>query len=53
MNFKDEAKALSPYIMTQRRYLHAHPELSFAEKETTAYVAKELEAMGIKSGNQM
>lgn len=48
MNFKDEAKALSPYIMTQRRYLHAHPELSFAEKETTAYVAKELEAMGLQ-----
>jgi len=47
MNIKEEAQSLAPYIVEQRRYLHRHPERSFKEKETTAYLAKELAQMGI------
>lgn len=47
MNFKDEAAALQPYIQEQRRWLHQHPELSFAEKNTTEHIAEELRKMGI------
>jgi amidohydrolase len=47
MTIKEEALSLAPYIVEQRRYLHAHPERSFKEKETTAYLKKELEKMGI------
>lgn len=32
MNFKEEAAALQPYIVEQRRWLHQHPELTFREK---------------------
>lgn len=48
MNLATEAKKIQEYIVEQRRYLHKHPELSFKEKETTAYIAKELGKMGIK-----
>ncbi|TBL78309.1 M20 metallopeptidase family protein [Paenibacillus thalictri] len=30
-----------------RRYLHQHPELSFHEAETAAFIAKQLDALGI------
>ena len=33
--------------VTDRRHLHAHPEPSFAEHETVAYVAARLDEMGI------
>lgn len=48
MNFKDEAAALQPYIQEQRRWLHQHPELSFAEKNTTEHIISELESTGIE-----
>jgi len=47
MNIREEALGLAPYIVEQRRYLHRHPECSFKEKATTAYLATELEKMGI------
>lgn len=31
-----------------RRHLHAHPELSFQEKETAAFVATQLRALGLE-----
>lgn len=31
----------------ERRHLHAHPELSFEEKETSAFVAASLESAGV------
>jgi amidohydrolase len=31
-----------------RRYLHAHPELSFQEQETARFVARELTALGLQ-----
>ena len=41
------AVELEPYIIGQRRYFHQHPELSLQEVETTAAIARELDAMGI------
>ncbi|WP_370513166.1 M20 family metallopeptidase [Fulvivirga sp. M361] len=34
-------------IIAVRRHLHAHPELSYQEHKTAAYVAEQLKAMGI------
>lgn len=47
MNTKDLAKKYESYIVEQRRYFHMHPELSLEEFETTEYIAKELDKMGI------
>ncbi|WP_040287509.1 M20 metallopeptidase family protein [Sporosarcina koreensis] len=35
------------WIVQQRRYLHAHPELSHQETETKEYVKQQLENMGL------
>jgi amidohydrolase len=35
-------------VVANRRHLHAHPELSFHEVETSAFVAKKLEDMGLE-----
>lgn len=40
------AEAL-PELIGIRRHLHAHPELSFEERETAAYIAGHLQAWGI------
>lgn len=34
-------------VIAWRRHLHAHPELSFAEHETTRYITAQLTAMGL------
>lgn len=47
MNFKERAEALKHVIIADRRYLHQHAELSSEEYETTAYLIKELTALGI------
>lgn len=44
---QDAARELLPRVITIRRHLHKHPELSFKEFNTSAFVADELEAMGI------
>jgi amidohydrolase len=44
---KEKAIALLPEIIDIRRYLHAHPELSFEEKNTASFVAKKLTEAGI------
>ncbi len=41
-DFEDKAAELTE----ARRHLHAHPELSFEERETAAFVAERLEAWG-------
>ncbi|SDD65464.1 M20 metallopeptidase family protein [Niabella drilacis] len=41
------AKQYAPEIIAVRRYLHAHPELSYQEFETSAYVQSQLTAQGI------
>jgi amidohydrolase len=44
---QNAAKELLPRVITIRRHLHQHPELSFKEFNTSDFVADELEAMGI------
>lgn len=41
------AKAISADVIANRRHLHAHPELSFEEHETAAFIASKLDALGI------
>lgn len=40
------AEAVAPFAVEVRRHLHRHPELSFAEQETAAYLAAQLREMG-------
>lgn len=51
MTTKEKIQELSANIFEQvnahRQHLHANPELSFQEFETSAYVKKQLSAMGI------
>jgi len=35
-------------VVANRRHLHAHPELSFHEVETSAFVAKKLDELGLQ-----
>jgi amidohydrolase len=42
-----EARTTAPLMTEWRRYLHANPELSFAEHETTGWVAEKLEQWNI------
>lgn len=42
------AKDLEPYIVSQRRYFHAHPELSKQEFATSDALAAELDRLGIE-----
>lgn len=41
------ARSVQPFAVEVRRHLHQHPELSFQEKETSAYVAAQLERLGL------
>lgn len=44
---KELAKAYAPEFTAIRRHLHSHPELSFQEFETTAFIQKQLTAFGV------
>lgn len=46
-HFRELAEKISDDVIANRRHLHAHPELSFSEHETAAFVKARLEAMGI------
>ena len=46
MNFAKRAEELSDQIIKDRRYLHQHPELSYKEKNTTAYLVASLKRAG-------
>lgn len=46
--FKEMAEAMRPYLVSRRRWLHQHPELSFQEHQTAAYLEEELRALGLK-----
>ena len=35
-------------LVVWRRHIHAHPELSYEERETTEYIEGELRSMGLK-----
>ena len=45
---KARAAALAPALSALRRHLHAHPELSFKETQTAAFVADKLRALGLE-----
>ncbi|MDB4897645.1 MAG: N-acyl-L-amino acid amidohydrolase, partial [Firmicutes bacterium] len=40
------ARAAHPFAVAARRQLHQHPELSFQEQETSAFVAAQLQELG-------
>ncbi len=41
------SKGLFNEVVANRRHLHSHPELSFEEVETSAFVAKKLDELGV------
>lgn len=44
---KDKAKQHHAYVVSLRRHIHQHPELSFMEHNTQAFVENKLREMGI------
>ncbi len=44
---KQLAKQLQEKVIQTRRHLHAHPELSFQEYQTSAFIKKSLDEIGI------
>ena len=44
---RERAQAYFPNVVEMRRYLHAHPELSYEEVETGKYIAQKLTELGI------
>lgn len=47
-NIQHLAHDIYEEVIEMRRHIHAHPELSFEEKETSAYVKKQLEALELE-----
>lgn len=47
MNVKELTEKYENYVIETRRHIHENPELSWEEYETTAFIKKELEALGI------
>jgi hippurate hydrolase len=47
LSIQEKAKINSEKFIQIRRHLHAHPELSYQEFETSKYVQKQLQEMGI------
>ena len=47
-NIKAAVAELTPELIQIRRYLHAHPELSFQEKQTSAYISGYLKKWGVE-----
>lgn len=45
---KEALQSLFPNMVERRRHLHRHPELSFMEAETSAYVANMLLKLGVE-----
>lgn len=45
--FQQRVNEIEPQLISTRRYLHAHPELSFQEEKTMKYVSEQLTALGI------
>ena len=44
---KEKARQYFPLLTSIRHHLHAHPELSYKEFETSAFVRRQLESFGI------
>lgn len=43
-----EAEALQPWISERRQHLHRHPELSFQEEKTAAFVREQVRQLGLE-----
>jgi len=50
---KNSAQAIFPQLQSWRHHLHAHPELSWQEVETSAFVMQALEKLGIPYRNDV
>ncbi|MBQ3301919.1 MAG: amidohydrolase [Eggerthellaceae bacterium] len=48
MDYKVELKPYIERAIETRRYLHAHPELSFKEEKTSAFLREQLSAMDVE-----
>ena len=48
MDIRALAEKYEGYIIEQRRWFHAHPELSWEEFGTTDHIQEELEKMGLE-----
>lgn len=48
MDIRSKAEQYNDYIIEKRRYFHENPEPSFEEVNTTAYLKKEFEDMGME-----
>ncbi len=48
MSFDPAVSELEPKLIEWRRHLHAYPEISFEEVETTAYIANALKELGVE-----
>jgi metal-dependent amidase/aminoacylase/carboxypeptidase family protein len=46
-NIKKLSEEFFPEILDIRRYLHSHPELSFKEDKTSAYICEKLDQLNI------
>jgi amidohydrolase len=46
-NIKEKALAIKDDIVSYRRHIHTHPELSFHENGTASYVAEKLKSFGL------
>ena len=44
----EELAANQEETLHNRRYLHAHPELSFEEKATSAFIIEQLQSYGVE-----
>jgi hippurate hydrolase len=44
---KEKARQYAPEFISIRQYLHAHPELSYQEVETSKFIQSKLQAFGI------
>ena len=47
-SIKDKAKKIFPEIVSIRHHLHAHPELSMQEKNTSAFIASRLQKLNVE-----
>jgi len=45
---RNESRTIAPEVIRWRRHLHAHPELSYQEKNTAKFVAQTLREIGIE-----
>jgi amidohydrolase len=47
-DLRSAVEAIEPQLIAWRRHLHRHPELSFAETETAAFVERTLSGLGVE-----